>query len=777
MKILIEKGGSLPDTHKDMVSKIIDKLEQVQAPFGGNNTNSVYLDKPPADLTRLETNLIFQIYISFSQLRKLASLLIQGFLTVSSTSGVSPTLFLHLLSTVQTFIRVLKELCQDLVTTKKIIELAEKETSPSSISQKKELIFNDEAIQRKIWEAQPILEVEASSGSAKKGTIEQVIKTITEEGSGGNLFKSIIATYQSFTNPHTLLSYLISRLTPPNSSQLDESKIKFIKLKTINVLKHWIKTHFEDFDENFVEIFLNVCEKLSEIDSELAKTLKSTIQQKINSSSFMKPYLPEIDIQIPTIPTSPLDLFNISAEEIARQLTLISFENFKKIVGTELLDQAWSKPHLNYCSPNVISMVKRTDRLASWVATTILMGGQDLKKRVEILTKFIDIAKELYDLQDFNTLMGVIVGLSISSINRLKQTWAALDDTTIEIHEKLHELMSPASSFSNYRNYIKTVNPPCVPFLAVYLSDLTFIEEGNQDQVDQKNEKILNIDKRKMVYEVIEKLQLYQSAGYDANTSATCLKRLEPLYSFLEVLPCWEERDQYTVSLWEECRVEGGEIEKKEKKDKSKSKDKDHMSLRLKRFSKAPKEEDKKEKKEKKSKEEKRDSKKKDEEKELKKKDRVSLKKSKKDKKSEEEGDPVEEPAELNLKTVVFDEFRYNEVYSYIAEHHPGFETTLEYYKVIYNMEVSTKTTTTEDFLNLFKKYFHSTSTLAFEAEKKKIEEAIQNETASFSTFLTNIRPSLQEKLESYITEYSKNPDKKKRPTKQKSSFRIISKV
>ena len=44
--------------------------------------------------------------------------------------------------------------------------------------------------------------------------------------------------------------------------------------------------------------------------------------------------------------------------------------------------------------------------------------------------------------------------------------------------------MSHAHSFRNYRNHLHTLNPPCVPYVGVYLTDLTFLEDGNPDLIE-----------------------------------------------------------------------------------------------------------------------------------------------------------------------------------------------------------------------------------------------------------------------------------------------------
>ena len=63
-----------------------------------------------------------------------------------------------------------------------------------------------------------------------------------------------------------------------------------------------------------------------------------------------------------------------------------------------------------------------------------------------------------------------------------------------QILEELKELMSYRRNFGDYRGVIKTAKPPCIPFLGLYLTDLTFIEDGNKDFL--ANSEFINFDKR-----------------------------------------------------------------------------------------------------------------------------------------------------------------------------------------------------------------------------------------------------------------------------------------
>lgn len=108
----------------------------------------------------------------------------------------------------------------------------------------------------------------------------------------------------------------------------------------------------------------------------------------------------------------------------------------------------------------------------------------------------------------------------------------------------MEDMMSPEKSFNSYREALKSCSPPCVPFLANTLSDLTFIHEGNKETELPK----INVDKRELIYQVISNLQVYQVDKYSE------IRKLEPLSTYLQVLPRYPEDTQYELSLWHEPR-------------------------------------------------------------------------------------------------------------------------------------------------------------------------------------------------------------------------------
>jgi hypothetical protein len=85
-------------------------------------------------------------------------------------------------------------------------------------------------------------------------------------------------------------------------------------------------------------------------------------------------------------------MMDIDPVEIARQLTLIEYGLYKKIMPQECLGQAWTKAATrNEKAPHIMAMISRFNHVSRWVATEIVKV-ENIKRRAEVLTHVINIA-------------------------------------------------------------------------------------------------------------------------------------------------------------------------------------------------------------------------------------------------------------------------------------------------------------------------------------------------------------------------------------------------
>lgn len=142
---------------------------------------------------------------------------------------------------------------------------------------------------------------------------------------------------------------------------------------------------------------------------------------------------------------------------------------------------------------------------------TEIIRTEKLKPRAIVLKRWIEVAKKCRDLNNFNSIMIIISALENSAIYRLKNTWKVLPKKITQCYNELKSYINTKSSYKNLRDAIHTANPPIIPYLGVYLSDLTFIEDGNPDVVHGG---LINFDKRRLLASVLTEIQQYQQTPY-----------------------------------------------------------------------------------------------------------------------------------------------------------------------------------------------------------------------------------------------------------------------
>ena len=109
----------------------------------------------------------------------------------------------------------------------------------------------------------------------------------------------------------------------------------------------------------------------------------------------------------------------------------------------------------------------------------------------------------------------IIAGLSMGPVGRLHKTWQALEDKYPKVKAdfvELAALVSPKHQYANYRKCLKDLDLPALPFLGVYLTDLTFLELGNQDYLPESH--FINYEKRRKVYQLVQEIKKFQNVPF-----------------------------------------------------------------------------------------------------------------------------------------------------------------------------------------------------------------------------------------------------------------------
>ena len=178
----------------------------------------------------------------------------------------------------------------------------------------------------------------------------------------------------------------------------------------------------------------------------------------------------------------------------------------------------------------------------------MILSFERLSERSQALKKFIEIGIELHKLQNFDGIMGVVAGLTMSPVDRLSFSKLTLSEDLLNAFTELEETMQPTHSWKKYRSALQSCTTAAVPYLGMYLTDLTFIEDGNPEfNTAPDGKQLINFRKQGLLYKVFQEIQVYQTQTYSFAAK-------EPLATYLRYLPHLSDAVLYDISLKREPR-------------------------------------------------------------------------------------------------------------------------------------------------------------------------------------------------------------------------------
>lgn len=238
------------------------------------------------------------------------------------------------------------------------------------------------------------------------------------------------------------------------------------------------------------------------------------------------------------------DFLNSDPDSIAREFTRIEWNIFINIKPLELIYMVWNKEKRDRKASNIMALINRFNQVCNWIGTEITSTKKSKEQSI-VLQRFIRIAWIcLKSYKNFNTLMSIMAGLHMSSIQRLKRAWRKISSKSMARFREMETLMSGMHNFRDYQAKLDDSSYPKFPYLGKFIRDISVIYDGNSKYNPNGS---INFERLELILTQWETLHKFQRNGY---RKSKLLKQSDQvIYSFLNNLLFMSEDDLYEFSL------------------------------------------------------------------------------------------------------------------------------------------------------------------------------------------------------------------------------------
>lgn len=352
------------------------------------------------------------------------------------------------------------------------------------------------------------------------GTIDALIVYATQVPIDNLYYKAFLATYRTFISPAELICKLLYRA---NRFQ-DKSDKSTIATSVLMLLVQVMHEMFEELDKSLFDQLRSQVHRLLNI-GELA--LGKSLRDKIVNYC--------IKIQSNHLPTyqpanSSAELFDFKSFEIAQQMCLLDGDYFKKIELPEVL--RWGKEQSETLSPNLSRFIGHFNSMSFWVRSMILKETRQ-QEREKMYKKFLKIMKILKRLNNFTSFLAILSALDSTPVRRLE--WPK---QYTELLAEDCKLIDSSSGFKIYRETLAEAASPCIPYLGLILTDITFVHLGNPDELQDGK---INFVKRWQQFNILDSVRRFKEELYDFERSEKIMDYFNEYENHMDEDEMWEQ--------------------------------------------------------------------------------------------------------------------------------------------------------------------------------------------------------------------------------------------
>ncbi|KAF2166789.1 hypothetical protein M409DRAFT_54573 [Zasmidium cellare ATCC 36951] len=382
-------------------------------------------------------------------------------------------------------------------------------------------------------------------GQVAGGSLPALVEQLTTHDSAPDpqFVTAFFLTFRKFCEPREFAQTLIHRFDYIGDSRTVGTPAR---LRIYNVFKGWLETYWSaDADKDALgEIRFFALHKLKQVLpaagerlAELTKKVtegyangtitgplvsgvgKTSLSFSHDDASMPEPIITVKQLNALRVATgggAQVSILDFDPIEIARQITLLVVKAYCEIRPEELLSMDWGKPNTKKAK-SVRKMCLLNTDLAHLVSDTILQPD-DAKKRAKVIKQWVKIGTACLELCNYDSVMAIMCQLNSSPVQRLKKTWDLVNKKTIAELQEIDKVADMSKNYNTLRRLLESPTAPCLPFLGVYLTDLTFVIAGNPKRRELPGVttetgdtvSVINFDMYSRIAKIISHLQKFQ---------------------------------------------------------------------------------------------------------------------------------------------------------------------------------------------------------------------------------------------------------------------------
>lgn len=308
---------------------------------------------------------------------------------------------------------------------------------------------------------------------------------------------------------------LFAGVMAANQTQSDPKQVRITRLRCLNFVRQWMKLGLTDDLQlchsvsSYILCFLFVAIRTPFTPINVIPNVFNQLRRHRQKHPFLlKSILPE------SKETLSIEKFMmLDNTELAQQLCLLDSTLLRQIPNREFWRLNFSRTNQGVWKNSTVYTNQFNKRVL--LIKGLILTPSHLQERVKVVVKVIQVIILLWDLNNFSAAMNFVSALEQIDIHRLRWTWKAFRLQYPHLHKQYDSIRTQSDHSMNYqllRSKMKTVHPPIVPYLGLFMTDLTFIMEGNPP-ILQPGELLFR--QHRMIAKVIDEFRLFLQVPYE----------------------------------------------------------------------------------------------------------------------------------------------------------------------------------------------------------------------------------------------------------------------